>query len=422
MSIEHPLLLIPLACCLLALAFLFWRLRTIITPFHFCFALFAVELVLAMHHLMIPDLYGRTLTAAFAPTTLFMIIGGIGSLTLATLFVRRPRQFLLKDYRVRLRYPRLPTIAVMLALPLVSLVISYRRLGTLPLLALGRALPGESVSYDDVYQGSITFIAWGAARALAIWLIVEMAVSRDSMSGFVRRNFVLVAATAIGLVLNGFDGQRNMVIIPFVLGAFALSLTGALKLRHYLTVGFLLGLYFLIVGEFRSSQDATVMIGVSTGTQGGDKAVAAFVTYTEPNLDNLNNLVRFHPRPTYGLVTLSRLVPGPLIRPFVEIPPSPVEVMNDNHLFSQPGFTVRTIYGDFYPDFGAIGSVLLCFVVYAGSIYFFNRASRSPRALLVYLLLATGITCIPFMNMIAGIQAVSPFALLHLLRIEYAPE
>lgn len=392
-----------------------FKLRSVLTPFHLCLLFFAAELVLAAVPLMKDDPYGRTHIDRPLRDTNIIVFGSAISLFIASLFIRRPKEYDLTSYHIATRVPRRPLILAFLLITLVGSATSYHALGTFPLFAMAN----EGLTYSDVYQGFVTFAGWGSARALATWLALEASVNRDRISQFLLKKADLIFATALSTFLNALDGQRNMLIVAVFLFIFALSLRGSIRLRHYVTILTLVSIYFVVSVNFRMGKEIrrSDTIRQITGNESVDNSMGHVVTYLEPNIHNLNNLIELKAARTHGMVLAFQIIPHTILGLFFQKPESSVDLLTVNQMFAQPGMTFRTIYADLYRDFGAIGSLLIGIIVYAGAVYNFNRAATNPRNMLYYLLFAPGILFLPLLNLMVGIPAILPLSLLLTLRI-----
>ena len=139
------------------------------------------------------------------------------------------------------------------------------------------------------------------------------------------------------------------------------------------------------------------------------------MSYIEPNLPNLDNLIRLAPKPAYGAVFLSGIVQHAVIRLVMDDPVPAVDMLFESKMTSQPGQTFRSAYADFYVDFGAFGSVLAVALIFGIAIFVFNRATVDPRCLLGFLILAPSIVFIPMMNFAYGLAFVIQFFLFFLV-------
>jgi hypothetical protein len=398
----------------LAFAVVTIRLRHTLTPFHLCLFFFAIELVLASVPLMKHDPYGRTHIERPLRDTNIIVFGSAFSLATASLFLRRPRNYRLACYHIATRVPRKAIIAAFLFITLVGSANSYRALGTFPLFAMAK----EGLSYSEVFQGFITFAGWGSARALATWLALEICVNRDRLTQFLFKKADLILSTGFAVCLNVLDAQRNMLIIAIFLFIFALSIRGLVAFRHYIIVSTFVLAYFVVAADFRLGEDIrrSDVIRAITGNEQVDNSIGHVVTYLEPNIHNLNNLVSLKAKHTHGLVLAFQLIPHTILGLFLHKPESAVELLIQEEMLAQPGLTFRTIYADLYRDFGAIGALLIALLVYIAAVYNFNRAAEKPRCMLFYLLLAPGVFFFPFLNLMVGIPTILPLSLLVLLR------
>jgi|GEM_PF-4463754 len=412
LGFEHYL--IAASIFLFAFAFIAARLRRILTPFHLCLFFFAAEILLAAVPLMRDDPYGRTHVEHPLGDTNIIVFGSALSLSIASLFLRRPLDYDLECYHIATRVPRRALMAALLLITLVGSAYSYHALGTFPIFAMAK----QGLNYSEVFQGFVTFAGWGSARALAIWLALEACVNRDRVTQFIAKKADLILFTLAAVFLNVLDAQRNMLIIAVLLFLFGLSLRGVVKSRHYIIVSILVLAYFVVAANFRMSEDIrrSDVIATITGNEPLDNSIGHIVTYLEPNIHNLNNLISLKPARTHGLVLAFQIIPHKILDLFVLKPESSVELLTDEQLFAQPGLTFRTIYADLYRDFGAFGSLFIAFAVYCAAVYNFNRASVNPRNMLIYLLLAPGVFFFPFMNLMVGIPTILPLCLLFALR------
>jgi oligosaccharide repeat unit polymerase len=401
----------------LALSITVLRTRNIITPFHFCWALFIGELLLAAHPLMIDDFYGRTKISAPHERVIWILIGAGLIMGFANVFLRRNRLPCLDQWVSETRLPRNFIILIFVGMCLVASARSVAKLHTFPLFILAR----DGVGYSEVFEGFVTYLGWGAGRALAVWLTLEAAMWAGTLQQFIRRHFVLCAGTVVGITLNVLDGQRNLLIIPLLLGLFALSRLRKIKLRHIALGGLAILLFFTAVGAFRmgESNRAATRIKPVTHISSVDNGIGNIVTYLEPNINNLNNLVRLHQPLSYGKVVLYGMIPDRLLNSFLSPPESALDQLTNAKMFSHPGLTFRTVFADLYVDFGAIGAVLLASFIYTLGIYMFNRADQSPRHMLAYLILAQGIMNFPTLNTLLGIPSLIQVTLFFLLRFQY---
>jgi oligosaccharide repeat unit polymerase len=416
---AYPVYAISAVIYFAALVLVIIKLRGMITQFHFCLFFFSVELFLASFPMMADDVYGRTHISAPLVDTQIMILGSAVFLLVASLFLRRGREYSLTDYRVVTRIPRQPLMLGLLAISAFSSFSSYRKLGTFPIFVLAH----EGAQYSEVFEGVVTFVGWGTARALALWLVMEMAMTSLNVRRFVVHHFLLIGCTAGAIFLNVLDGQRNMLILPALLAVFALSRRGALKTRLLVPAGAVILFFFLALGTFRAGEHrSSSSLRHSSGNESLDNAVGHLVTYLEPNVHNLNNLVILHPRPYMGKILLYTIVPNKLLNLFLTAPESAVSRLYADLYFSQPGLTFRTVFADFYADFGGIGSLLFGTLYYMFAVACFNRASSRPRFMLINLILAQGIIFFPFMNNFLGFPVIVQLSTLIFLRYETVDE
>jgi hypothetical protein len=398
-----------------ALAIVTVKLRGMFTPFHICLFFFSAELYLAAFPLMIDDVYGRTHITAPLGDTKIMILGSSLLLLVTSLFLRRGRAYELSRYRIVTRIPRQILMLGFVAISAFSSFSSYRKLGTFPLFVLAQ----DNTSYSEVFEGFVTFIGWGTARALAVWLSMEIATTSLTVRHFAVHHFLLISCTVTGLSLNVLDGQRNMFILPALLAAFALSRRRAIKFWYLAAFGCAILLFFVELGTFRAgSERSSDRVRYVTGRESWDNSLGSIITYLEPNVHNLNNLVTLHPKPFHGKILLYAALPDKFLNLFLIDPESAVERLYHEKSFAQPGLTFRTVFADFYADFGGIGALLFGTMYYAFAVVCFNQASFRPRFMLVYLILAQGILYFPFMNILIGIPAIIQLALLFFLRYE----
>jgi oligosaccharide repeat unit polymerase len=419
MNPVYPVYAIASVIYFAALVLVIVRLRGMMTQFHFCLFFFSAELYLAAFPLMADDPYGRTHISAPLADTQIMILGSAVFLLVASLFLRRGREYSLTNYRVVTRIPRQPLMLGLLAISAFSSFVSYRKLGTFPIFVLAH----EGAQYSEVFEGVVTFVGWGTARALALWLVMEMAMTSLNIRRFVVHHFLLIGCTAGAIFLNVLDGQRNMLILPALLAVFALSRRGALKARLLVPIGAVILLFFLALGTFRAGKvRSSSSLRYSSGSESVDNAVGHLVTYLEPNVHNLNNLVSLHPKPYLGKVLVYSFVPNKLLNLFFTAPESAVSRLYEEHFFSQPGLTFRTVFADFYVDFGGIGSLLFGTLYYVFAVVCFNQASSRPRFMLINLILAQGIIFFPFMDNFLGFPVIVQLSTLYFLRYEVVDE
>ncbi len=423
-TVANPELLPGLILSLATLVIVLIRLKFTLTPFHICWILFALEFVFALKPMMKVDDYGRTHYYAMDPVTIYVLYAGLGIMSFMSWKLRLPKVNQLPEYWMTCRIDENLLMLVLTVCTMAASLQSFLKLGTLPMIAMAQATEDNRIGYEDVYSGFLTFLGRGTGRTLAIWLLLAVGLWRGTVSAFFNRYFNLICTTAGTLFLNAMDGQRNVVVMPFFLGAFMLSLQRRLRRIHFTVALGLLIVFYVFVGIFRMSyfDAADAYLAVSSGSPVVDQAAAGLITYTEPNLHNLNNQIAITSRYTYGLNFLSLMLPDDLlILVGIEVPDSPIEQLMDSGMLAQPGMTFRTIYADLYGDFGATGSILMTSLGYWVAIFAFNRSLSHPKYMLWYHFLAQVVICLPLVNAAGGITFIVPFLLLVVLKFGKNP-
>lgn len=411
------LLLLSLGVSLGALVVTTIRLRRVFTPFHICSAIWSWQIVTAMFPLIAEDPFQRTKVVELGMPAQWVIFFGALTFLVGAFYMKPSPVFRLHFFEVKPIIPEAYLAIGFAGLAVVSAAVAYIRLGTFPILLMGKYSGNTQVAYTETNQGLITAVGWGAARALAIWLIIKGVMNRVPLRSFLSQNAILIASTGVALICNTLDGMRNLLIVPFILASFALSMRWGLLLRYTIPVVLALGAFFVVMGQFRAGNlDMASRINFSTGSLRLDAILAWFICYTEPSFANLNNTIDLNLPRTYGLVFLASVIPDFLFARFLEMPLSPVQQLQEAGMLAHPGLTLRTIYADLMTDFTLPGSVVLVFVFYLYAVRCFRLAYERPKAMIVYLCIAITVFNIPFMNLFSGIPALLPFALLVLLK------
>ena len=404
--------LVPGIIYLCALVFVAVRLKRVFTPFHCCLAILTAEVALCIFPLMLEGRYSHI--DAPSDTAKLILWGSAVTLFGLSLFLRPPKRYALGDFVLTPRVPRLLIIAALLGVIFANAVVSFKNLGSFPMFVLSQSTDSQQIGYKDVRSGPISYLSWGAGRILGTWLLLELSVARNGLVRFFSKQAVLSTAAALGLLLNLLDGQRNPVILMMLSGLFVLSLKGFVR-PLYLVCGLaIISLLFCAVGSFRHRGEKVKKLAVTSGSDTFDELCLRVVSYIEPNLLNLDNVVRLAPEPEFGAVFLSGFVPQWVLNPVMSVPDSAAVMLFENKAFAK-GNTFRTAYGDFYMDFGAFGSVVAVALVFGIGVFLFNRATLDPRCMLGFLILSPCIVFIPMMNFAIGIYSVMPFLLFGLV-------
>jgi len=354
--------------------------------------------------MMQDDLYGRTqINPLHLPTKILLFSSSI-SIVFISLFLRRPNQLLWKNYNIITPIPSFYLISLLLILVFAGVIVSLKSLGTLPIFYLNTASDANQISYEDVFAGPVNFIGWGAGRFLSVWLTISMIYWHGSWANYLRKNWFLTLATTLALIFNTLDGLRNMLFLSMLTLVFALSMRGVIKIRHLLIAGVTAVLFFSLAGIFKQGEKSGQGMIYTTGNDFFDKSIYSFVSYAEPNLFNLDNLIMLSPQLKYGGVFFSHLFPGPIVRLFMDQPDTVAQIMSETGSYAQPGLTFRTIYADLFVDFGLLGTVFVATIIYGLGVLCFNRANISPYFLLGFIYLSPAICFFPFINTLSGIQ------------------
>jgi len=390
----------------------------IITPFHFCMVIFILESALCCFPLMKDDLYGRTQeNTALLTTKTILFISAILMLGIS-FYIKKPNPLLWKNYKVEPIIPDLLLIGILLAVVGMGVIVSFKKLGTLPIFYLNSASDTNQVFYEDVFSGPINYIGWGAGRILSTWLTISMVLWNGSSAEYIKRNWMLLISTILALVFNTMDGLRNMLFLSIITLIFALSMRGFIKAKHLVGAGIIAILFFALGGIFKQGEKTQQGMIFTTGEDFLDKALYSIVSYAEPNLFNLDNLIRLSPKLQYGAVFFSHLLPGPLVKTFMDQPDTAVQLLSDAGSFAQPGLTFRTIYADLFVDFGVTCTVLVSTLIYGFAVICFNSSQRSPYYLLAFIYIAPIICYFPMMNTLAGIQTFISLSVFLLLKFK----
>ena len=414
MDRDFAIYIVPGIIYFSGLVVLFWKFGFSISPFHFCMLFFAGEVATCLFPIMEPDPFGRTHVDIPLPITQAIVYASSITLFLLTCAIKPARSLRLPTCRVVPIIPEAILIGGCLLCVGIGSMSSLIKLGTFPVFVLSQAV---DATYADVYSGLINYMGWGAGRFLATWLIVSWSLTSKSNFLFLRNNWMLVAATAIALGLNTLDGMRNIVVTMLITLMCALSLKGIIRVTH-LAIGVgVIGLFFMVAGAFKQGDKQEMPLTISTGNPALDPMLYSIVSYVEPNLPNLDNLIRLEPHPSYGMVYVSEIVPDAFIAPFMTVPDPAADIMADNKAFSYPGLTFRTSYADFYVDFGAYGAVAVVTMIYGLAVFCLNRSGFSSRAFLGYVLLSPIVIFIPLINLTVGVQAIFPLLTLFVLRL-----
>jgi len=421
---SDPIQIIAFAGFLFLAAFLLLLAKGVkcISPFHFCFPLFSAECFLVAWPQMPSDPFGRTQYWELGGDVAwsFLLLGLLSVAISAAILVfkvrpagrARPAPF------IRFRIPLKFVFGAAFVASLSSSAVAFARLGTFPVLALSSASPEERLGYNEVFQGFLTFSAWGGTRLMAVLLGVVIATWREPLQEVFRRHVPLFLLFAASIMLNLLDGQRNLLVFPVMILVFALGLRGAVTWKAAAIAGMLLFASFVGIGYFRAAEVGADRLIRPSGIRILDYSMGWVIAYLEPNIFNLNNLHQLPPEPTYGGVLLSQLVPNSLFGIFMAVPQTAPEYMESANLYSQPGLTFRSLIGDLLPDFGLGGATFLSgFLLVLGAVAYLT-ATRSPHRTALFLILSVGLMAAPLLNMFVSIVGLIPFLALWIIRAD----
>lgn len=377
----------------------------------FCVAIFTY-----LNPLILPDAFGRDVQYNLRSDTVIVLLS-------FSLFLIAQQVVLRMEPKARgpslFRIPNAVFYAVFIPIPIVSLV-NYIRLGGVPLMVLSGSIDGwDQVGYGDVFVPFFTPVAWGCTRALAILLSI-LVLQSDLNRGFLRKHKGPILITICAIGFGGMDGMRNLILLPCFTIFIALSARGWIRRRWIVLIGIVAVALFVGIGKFRTSHVRQAeRINLHTDYTFVNEAVAWLYLYAEPTVDNLNNLFECAPKPAYGLVTMSLIVPDKLIPESVAIPPSTAEYMGAYRLYARPGLTFRTVFADFTPDFGQYGALLV--VALLTALYGLAERQKGSTifSVVIWLGFAPAIFFMPWVNGFLSMQALLPLLVTAVVMVVY---
>lgn len=415
-SIASPLLLVAILFFLLGLARLIRIFKSEITPFHMVFALFALECATQFVP-MVETLPGEKAQHLSIETEIFMVLAS-ASLFAATFIIRRRPEFEIDSYRVASLIPIWLVAATFGGMIAAISLVNFVRLGTFPIFTLVRGQ--EYLGPEESFLPFFTPLSWGLGRCLAVILALVIATNHQPWRRFVVRNAVLLACTGVAVVLNTLDGMRNTTIMPALLLYFGTTRRFRYSLKKSFVASAACLIFFCAMGSMRvGTGDWKSTLTVSSGNKVIDTLASWTLTYTEPNIENLDALINADPPLNYGLQILSTTLPGPLKNVLFEAPETSTEFMADHNLIVHSGLTFRTIYADLLKDFGYWGTLLAGALLLAGCMHIYIKSAYQPRMFVVYLTIIPGIIFFPVVNSFVTITNLLPFALLLILRFHW---
>lgn len=407
-SLASPLLLLAIFFFGLSLVRLIRTFKNELTPFHIVFALFILECVTVYFPMVQTE--GERPRHLSISTEIFMVLASM-SLYLGQLALKPGTRFTAQNHHVSSIIPYWIIAPVMLATVAIISYINYKRLGMLPLFVLK---PGEDyLGEGDAFLPFFTPFSWGLGRCLTILAAFRIGLNTLPWRTFFVRNFILLSCAMLAVLINTLDGMRNNAILPAIVLFFGASRRFHFSLKKsFLALG-ICGLFFIAAGTARvGDHDWKQTLTFSTGNRALDTVAAWLLSYAEPAIENLDSLINADPPLSYGVVTLSEILPGPVKSLIMDDPDRPATYMADKSLYVHPGLTYRTIYADFYTDFGYAGTLVVCGLLFWISAIVSTKAGLTPRLFMVYLIIIPGIVFFPLMSFYLTITNLLPFGLL----------
>jgi oligosaccharide repeat unit polymerase len=407
-SLASPLLLVAIFFFGLSLARLIKLFKNELTPFHIVFGLFILECITV--YFPIVQTEGERPRALGLDTEIFMVLVSM-SLFVAQFAFKPGSRFVADNYQISSIVPYWLIAPIMLGTVAIISFINYKRLGMFPISALK---PGEDyLGGGDAFLPFFTPLSWGIGRCLTILAAFRIGLNNLPWRRFISRNSVLLGCALVAVVINTLDGMRNNAILPAIIVFFGCSRRFHFSLKKSFIALGLCGVFFIAAGAARvGDHDWKQTLTVSSNNRAIDTVAAWVLSYAEPSIENLASLIHADPPLNYGTITLSEILPGPVRSLFMDDPDRTASYMSEKNLYVHPGLTFRTIYADFYTDFGYAGSLIVCGLLFWYSANIATKAGLTPRLFMIYLIIIPGIVYFPLMSFYLTITNLLPFGLL----------
>lgn len=287
-------------------------------------------------------------------------------------------------------------------------IITIAKFGKIGLIH-GNEMMGAGGSHADVITLT-TVIGWECGSVASAMLQTDFFVSRLNWKQFLfqQRKWFDLGLVLFCLACNSTTGNRFILIMNVLSFASGLAIFGRLQTRPAIVGATILLSFFTLIGNYRIGRaDIKEKLTFETQIKFIDSSLGWIATYTEPIFPTLDTFLQNAPPPAWGGAWLNNIGPSVLRGVLLSKDrSSPIEEMYE--IIPHFGLTFRTMYSDLVFDFGAIGSLIVGFLVLFLCVILYNRSTRSARSLSIYLntfqmfafmpLLATFYTQVPFMS------------------------
>lgn len=391
------------------------RTKTWLNPFTAIMAMFALN---GLFYVFSPLVESANETSEpVRATEVYVLLFSLGFLGLTLLL--RPEAFNLRSVMTT-RVAGL-TLILLLCFGLVvagTVMLIVQNNGTLPIVLMSRGFAvGKGSSYEDFLVPFVTPFTMGVSRFMFIALCLDFLSKEVTLVRHVRDNLFNYGLAAGAAVLVLGTGLRNVLFWPIAFFLFGFIRKRGFRLGHALISGALMvffGLFFVVLGNYRFG---TTQIGDSplsglVATEVGNPILQNMFNwlalYAGTSYPNLNAMIMMPPDPQFGLITLTEILPDGLIEAFVRIPQNSILYLTTGGLLPYRGFTFRTLFTDFYADFGYAGSLAAGLLLYAFAVRCYNRSGVNPGWLFHYLCFLPALLMFPFLNLFTGLPTLVP--------------
>ncbi len=340
------------------------------------------------------------------------------SLVCVSLYLKGSQIGLKTAWKLEFLFPPSLIMLTLAAITAVCSLLTYHFAGGFPLFVFSHDTATKVTSRSDAFLPFYTNLEWSCGRAMVVLTALSLAGSQIGLAEWIKRHWILVLCSTVGMMLNSLDGMRSTSILGVLI--ILVALKTRFKIPRSVIVFCLLALSigFIIIGNIRTGSQELVNFSTSIKMPKWlETSLAWPVSYIEPNLLNLNEIIT-HPPPEleYGKIFVSQLFPYFISDKLMDVPDDSIQYMSGYGLIYYNGFTFRTMYADLYSDFGYVGSLLVGLGLLLLVATAHNHSKYSPRWLLVYLNFIPAIIFVPFMNEFVFMPNVFPLFLLFVVR------